>query len=59
MAEYLEEPDEIEILIMGTLLTREIVGGVCDTPGMCFEYTDFVRCGPCSLKCAAMTIWLR
>jgi hypothetical protein len=35
------------------LLWRDDVEGICPTPGVCWEYGDTARCGPCAIKQAA------
>ncbi len=32
------------------LLWRDDVEGICPTPGVCWEYGDTTRCGPCAIK---------
>jgi len=32
------------------LLWRDDVEGICPTPGLCWEYGDTARCGPCAIK---------
>lgn len=32
------------------LLWRDDVEGICPTPGVCWEYGDTARCGPCAIK---------
>lgn len=32
------------------MLWRDDVEGICQSPDMCFEYGDHVRCGPCAIK---------
>lgn len=34
------------------LLWRDDVEGICPTPGVCWEYGDTARCGPCAIKAA-------
>ena len=35
------------------LLWRDDVEGICPTPGVCWEYGDTARCGPCAIKQAS------
>lgn len=35
------------------MLWADDVKGVCQSPDMCFEYGDHVRCGPCAIQQAA------
>lgn len=32
------------------MLWRDDVEGICATPGMCFEYSETARCGPCAIR---------
>lgn len=38
------------LLDHGRMLWRDDVSGHCQSPDMCFEYTDTVRCGPCAIS---------
>lgn len=32
------------------MLWADDVKGICQSPDMCFEYGEHVRCGPCAIK---------
>lgn len=32
------------------MLWRDDVEGICQSPDLCFEYSETVRCGPCGIK---------
>ena len=36
------------------MLWADDVKGICQSPSMCFEYGEHVRCGPCAIKQAAL-----
>jgi len=40
-------PEEIEIC--NRKLTKSDAEGFCKSMHLCFEYNEWVRCGPCSL----------
>jgi hypothetical protein len=43
--------------IVNRPLSEADAAGICDTPALCFEHSDWVRCGPCSLQRAARELW--
>jgi hypothetical protein len=45
-------PEEIDIC--NRKLTKADAEGFCESMHLCFEYNDWVRCGPCSLKRAVL-----
>ncbi len=33
----------------GRMLWKDDVEGICPLPGICFDYGEHVRCGPCAI----------
>ena len=48
----LRTPTEDELKIINRPLYAEEAAKVCKSMDLCFEYNEWVRCGPCSLKLA-------
>lgn len=50
----LRMPTAEELEIINRPLTKAAAMGTCPSMDLCFEYNEWVRCGPCSLSIAAL-----
>lgn len=52
--EGLEEKIGFTMADASRMLRKSDVKGVCQTPTICFEFSDRVRCGPCAVKASKL-----